>query len=192
VAPELRRLAPPIGEALDRAISEFNCVPEDRQDDPVAETVCDFLRRRKFEPGIRSGISSTYLFIDPETAPPLVGYATLTFDSIRLTNSEKKKFEDLAGIRQFGALRIQMIGVDRRHHGTGYGKLLLESITGLARQLRSTVACRYILADANLRRVEWYEGRGFVPNQHETETERLRKRGRSVSMRFDLHDLPEE
>lgn len=191
MAPELRRLAPPVGEALGKAISEFNCVPDDRQDDPVAETVCDFLRTGKYEPGIRSGISSTYLFIGPDESPELIGYATLTFDSIRLTNSEKKKFEDLAGIRQFGALRIQMIGVDLRHHSRGYGQLLLESITGLARQLRSTVACRYILADANLRRVEWYEGRGFVKNQHETEIKRLEERGRSVSMRFDLLDLPE-
>lgn len=154
--------------------------------------MCDFLRTGKYEPGIRSGISSTYLFVDPEESPELVGYATLTFDSIRLTNSEKKRFEDLAGIRQFGAMRIQMIGVDTRHHDRGYGKLLLESITGVARQLRGTVACRYILADANLRRVEWYEDRGFVPNQHKTEIDRLKERGRSVSMRFDLLDLPED
>jgi GNAT superfamily N-acetyltransferase len=181
-------LAPPIGEALDQALGEFNCVPDDGQHDPVAETVCEFLRTGKFEPGIRAGFSSTYLFLDPEASPRLVGYATMTFDSIRLTNSEKKKFEDLAGIRQFGALRIQMIGIDTRHHGSGYGKLLLESITGIARQLRDTVACRYILADANLRRVQWYERRGFVLNRASTEIERLEEGGRSVSMRFDLHD----
>jgi ribosomal protein S18 acetylase RimI-like enzyme len=180
-----------VGEALSQAISEFNCVPGDDQDDPVAETVCTFLRTGKFEAGIRAGFSSTYLFVDPDVSPELVGYATLTFDSIRLTNSEKQKFEDLAGIRQFGALRIQMIGVDTRHHGRGYGKLLLESITGVARQLRETVACRYILADANQRRVEWYESRGFVPNRARAEIERLEEGGRSVSMRFDLLDLPD-
>lgn len=78
------------------------------------------------------GISSTYLLLDPEKDPLLVGYATLTFDSVRLTNSEKKEMEELNGISQFGAVRIQMIGVDHRHQRTRCGSDLLEG--GLPRR----------------------------------------------------------
>lgn len=52
----------------------------------------------RFEPGIRHGISATYLLLDPEATPQLLGYATLTFDSVRLTNSERKN----ANIRKVG------------------------------------------------------------------------------------------
>lgn len=186
MAPTLRRLALPIGDSLTRAISDFNCVADGDADDPVAETICEFLVSGQFEPGLRSGISSTYLFVDPEQSPELVGYATLTFDSVRLTSTERQRLEDLAGIRQFGALRIQMIGIDHRLQRNGNGRALLEAITGVARQTASAVAFRYLLADANLRKVEWYENAGFVRNQHRTEVDRLERRGRSVSMRLDL------
>lgn len=117
----------------------------------------------------------------------LVGYATLTFDSVRLTNAEKRKMEELVGIAEFGAVRIQMIGVDRRHQNKRYGIALLEAITGVARKLSEVVAVRYLLADANIRKVAWYEARGFVPNRAKVERERPDPE-RSVSMRLDLLD----
>lgn len=117
----------------------------------------------------------------------MVGYATLTFDSVRLTNTEKRRMEELVGIAEFGAVRIQMIGVDHRHQGTRCGIGLLEAITGLARKLSQDVAVRFLLADANLRKVAWYEARGFVANRAERERDRTDPE-RSVSMRLDLLD----
>jgi GNAT superfamily N-acetyltransferase len=190
LATEFRRLELPVGGSLSAAIADFDCVPKDGEADKVAETVCEFFRTHKFEAGIRGGFSSTYLLVDPDRNPALVGYATLTYDSIRLTNTEKRQMEDLAGIRQFGALRIQMIGVDHRHHRSGCGAELLRSITGLARRLSDEVAVRFILADANVRKVTWYEDAGFVPNRSDSETKRVDP-DRSVSMRLDLIDLPE-
>ena len=118
------------------------------EDDPVAQNVHSFLTDRRFEPGIEHGISATYLLIDQEKDPAILGYATLTLDSVRLTNTEKKKMESLVGIADFGAVRIQMIGVDHRHQRCGCGNELLEGITGLARRLSEHVAVRFILADA--------------------------------------------
>jgi GNAT superfamily N-acetyltransferase len=158
---------------------------ESHDGDPVAENVNGFLTDRRYEPGLRHGISSTYLFIDGEADPPLVGYATLTFDSVRLTNSEKRQLEDLVGIAEFGAVRIQMIGVDRRHQGTRCGIALLEAITGLARKLSQDLAVRFLLADANIKKVEWYEAAGFVRNQAKRYKERPNPE-RSISMRLDL------
>lgn len=185
MAPQLRRLALPIDEHLSRVIAEFDCLGDDHEGDPVAENVNGFLADGRFKPGLEHGISSTYLFLDPDTDPVLVGYATLTLDSVRLTNSEKRQMEELVGIAEFGAVRIQMIGVDHRHQGTRCGIGLLEAITGLARKLSQDVAVRFLLADANIRKVAWYEARGFVANRAERERGRTNPE-RSVSMRLDL------
>jgi ribosomal protein S18 acetylase RimI-like enzyme len=185
LAPQLRRLALPVDEQLSRVIAAFDCLGERHHGDPVAKNVNGFLADRRYEPGLEHGISSTYLFIDPEVDPPLVGYATLTFDSVRLTNAEKRQMEDLIGIAEFGAVRIQMIGIDHHHQGTHCGVALLEAITGLARKLSQDVAVRFLLADANVRMVAWYEAAGFVANKSERERGRTDPE-RSVSMRLDL------
>lgn len=121
----------------------------------------------------------------------LVGYATLTFDSVRLTKTEKQRMEDV-GFSDFGALRIQMFGIDHRHQGAHLGIALLQAVTGLARKVSQDVAARFLLADANVRRTEWYEAAGFVRNQAKRYRERPDPE-RSISMRLDLLDaLPEE
>jgi len=185
LAPQFSRLALPVAEQLSSALGDFNCLGVTHADDPVAKNVNGFLADGRFEPGIRHGISATYLLLDPEATPQLLGYATLTFDSVRLTNSEKRQMEDLAGIAEFGALRIQMIGVDHRCQKCGHGGILLEGITGLARKLSADVAVRFLLADANIRKVDWYEAAGFVANNAEKERDRTDPE-RSVSMRLDL------
>jgi hypothetical protein len=178
-------LALPVDGQLSRVIAEFDCLGESHDGDPVAENVNGFLADRRYEPGLRRGISSTYLFIDPDVVPPLVGYATLTFDSVRLTDAEKRQMEDLVGIAEFGAVRIQMIGIDCRHQGTHCGIALLQAITGLARKLSQDIAVRFLLADANIKKVEWYEAAGFVRNQAKRYRERPDPE-RSTSMRLDL------
>ena len=185
MAPQLRRLALPVADSLSLAIGEFDCLGAGHDDDPVAENVNGFLANGRFEPGLRHGISTTYLLIDADAEPALIGYATLTFDAVRLTNSEKKRMEDLAGIAEFGALRIQMIGIDHRHQRDGHGRTLLEAVTGLGRKLSNDVAVRFLLADANVRKVKWYENAGFVRNMAQKEIGRLDPE-RSVSMRLDL------
>lgn len=187
MARQLRQLGLPIEDPLFRAIRAFDCLGTEHADDPVAENVNGFLVEGRFLPGLEQGISSTYLLLDREMDPLLIGYVTLTFDSVRLTNAEKRRMDDLLGIREFGALRIQMIGIDQRHQGKGYGSALLEGVTGLARKLSHDVALRFLLADANVRKVRWYEAHGFVANRAERERSRINPE-RSVSMRLDLLD----
>jgi ribosomal protein S18 acetylase RimI-like enzyme len=187
LAQQLRQLALPIDDRLFRAIRNFDCLGDGDADDLVARNVNGFLVDGRFLPGLEQGISSTYLLLDQEVDPPLVGYATLTFDSVRLTNAEKHEMEELFGIGEFGALRIQMIGIDHRYQGMGYGTALLEAIAGLARRLSRDVALRFLLADANVRKVKWYGAQGFVTNRAERERQRTDPE-RSVSMRLDLLD----
>lgn len=184
MAPQLRRLALPVDDQLSQVIADFDCVGEDHAGDPVAENVCGFLTERRYGQGLRHGLSATYLLTDTDADPLLLGYATLTFDSVRLTKTEKKRMEDVE-FSDFGALRIQMLGVDHRHQRNGFGLDLLRGITGLARKLSENVAVRYLLADANVRKADWYEAAGFVKNEAEKETKRLNPK-RSVSMRLDL------
>ena len=184
MAPQLRRLALPVAAPLSKAISEFNCLGEGHSEDPVAENVNGFLADGRFVDGLRHEVSATYLWVDYESTPQIIGYSTLTFDSVRLTNTEKKRMEGI-GFSDFGALRIQMIGVDHRHQGNGHGSELLRSVTGLARKLSVDVAVRFLLADANVRKVGWYENAGFVRNQSPVYAKRPDPE-RSVSMRLDL------
>lgn len=186
MAPQLRRLALPVDEPLSQVIADFDCVGEGHAGDPVAKNVCDFLTSRRYEQGLRHGLSATYLLTDPDADPLLLGFATLTFDSVRLTKTEKKRMEDVE-FSDFGALRIQMIGIDHRHQRNRFGLELLRGITGLARRLSEDVAVRFLLADANVRMVDWYEAAGFVRNEAQKEVKRLDPE-RSVSMRLDLLD----
>lgn len=184
MAPQLRRLALPVDEQLSRVIADFDCLGEGHANDPVAENVCGFLTDGRYEPGLRHHVSATYLLIDNDADPQLLGYATLTFDSVRLTDAEKQRMEDV-DFPDFGAVRIQMLGVDHRHQCNGNGAFLLNNITGLARRLSQDVAVRFLIADANVRKVEWYESMGFIRNEAKKETRRLNPE-RSVSMRLDL------
>jgi ribosomal protein S18 acetylase RimI-like enzyme len=186
LAADLRRLALPIDADLAQVIRAFDCVGEANAGDPVAENVCGFLNDERYEQGLRHGLSATYILLDVAAGPPLLGYATLTLDSVRLTKTEKERMEDVE-FSDFGALRIQMLGVDHRHQCQGHGSDILRRVTGLARKLSENVAVRYLLADANVRKVEWYERSGFVANQAEKEKRRIDPT-RSVSMRLDLLD----
>lgn len=182
----MRRLALPIDSELSRVIEAFDCVGESNAGDPVAENVRGFLADGRYAQGLRHGLSATYILLDLDREPLLVGYATLTLDSVRLTNSEKKRMQDVE-FSDFGALRIQMIGIDHSHQCQGHGSELLRRITGLARKLSEDVAVRYLLADANVRKVDWYERAGFVQNKARRERRRIDPE-RSVSMRLDLLD----
>jgi ribosomal protein S18 acetylase RimI-like enzyme len=185
VAPRFRRLALPLGDLLARSLEAFDCLGPDHDGDPVAENVNGFLTDGRFESGLRHGVSATYVLVDPTAAPALIGYVALSFDSVRLTNAEKKRMEDLTGVADFGALRIQMIGIDQRHQCRGHGHTLLRGVTGLARMVSHDVAVRYLLADANVNKVPWYENAGFVRNRAQKEIDRLNPE-RSISMRLDL------
>lgn len=184
MTPTLGRLALPLSDDLGAAVEGFDCVGELHADDDVARNVCEFLRTHRYRSGVEHGFTATYLLLDSEVEPRLVGYATLALDAVRLTNSEMRQFGADLGYSDFGAVRIQMIGVDSRLQGRGYGRALLEAVTERARRVSEAVPARFLLADANVRQVGWYERRGFVANR--AKAERTANPERTISMRLDL------
>jgi ribosomal protein S18 acetylase RimI-like enzyme len=187
MAPSLGRLALPLSAELTEALEGFDCVGDRHGDDKVAADVCAFLRSHGYRSGIEHGFSATCLYIDPDLEKQIIGYVTLTLSEVRLTNTERRAFGDVP-FSGFGAVKIAMIGVDCEYQRSGYGAMILEAVTEISRRFEATVPARFLLADANVRQVKWYEARGFVPNEAKREKER--GSGRTVSMRLDLTPPP--
>lgn len=80
-----------------------------------------------------------------------------------------------------------MIGIDSRHQGAGYGRKLVQLATALARN-QPWIPPRFLLADANIRQLDWYERQGFVANRARREVISGARAQRVISMRLDLQD----
>lgn len=187
----LARLTLPVPAEIEEAIARFDCVGEANADDPVAQEVLDFLRDGDYAGGIEYGYSTTYLLLDPDEHPnEILGYLTLSIDSIRLTASEKRAL-DKPNFGDFGAARIVMVGVDHRHTANGYGEYLVLAAIDFTHKISELVALRFVVADANIRKQEWYERRGFVVNRSKDENDPNDPSPETISMRFDVRAAPE-
>ncbi|MDX6672114.1 MAG: Acetyltransferase domain [Solirubrobacteraceae bacterium] len=191
MAPTLSRLTLPVSALLNEAISSFDCIGEAEAGDSVAEEVRDFLKDGDYVEGIEHGYSATYLLIDPDQRPAeLLGYITVSLDSIRLTDGEKKAL-GRPDFGDFGAVRIVMVGVDRRFVGRGYGGELVSAVVDFAGEIGEFVPVRFVVADANVRKQEWYEDRGFVVNRSKIENDPEDPSPETISMRLDLRADPD-
>ena len=113
----------------------------------------------------------------------ILGFVSLSFSSIILTNSEKGSFRSVR--TAFGAVRVGSIGTAIQYQGRSCGSTLLHAAVGLAHRVSELIGVRFLVADANNDHVDWYGRRGWVPNDARRERDRLE--GRSLtSMRFDL------
>lgn len=184
MALEFRVLELPLADEIETAIAAFDCCGEERAGDPVAVEVRDFLREQQFVQGIEEGFSTTYLILDLELDPFLLGYLTLSIDSVRLSEAEKRALSS-PHFADFGAIRIVMIGTDVRHKGKRLGEFIVKWATGAARAISGYVAVRFLVADANVRLQSWYEGQKFEVNRSPYENPDAPGRT-TVSMRLDL------
>jgi ribosomal protein S18 acetylase RimI-like enzyme len=187
-------LEPPLGEGLMDALESFDCVRSYSGGEPDAGElmVREFLAHAAVR-AADAGASTTYVASDPELAGGVVlGYITLTLSHVRLTAGEKRAggMRDAWGA-DFGALRIGMIGTDRRYAGQGFGHRLLQTAIDSAVVMSEQVTVRFIIADAVDTQLAWYERQGFVVNRSRAELERLARVRESTgvaatSMRLDL------
>jgi ribosomal protein S18 acetylase RimI-like enzyme len=118
-----------------------------------------------------------------------VGYVTLAVDVVRLSAGKRERL-GRTNFPDFGAMRLVMIGVDADFHGRGIGDTLLKWTVGKARSLAEEVAFRFVLADVNLVRKNWYDKRQFQVNRAAIYKPEEPERS-TVSMLLDLMETEE-
>jgi GNAT superfamily N-acetyltransferase len=135
-----------------------------------------------------AGVSRSYLVLLNDK---LVGYFTVSADSIRLDTKERP-----AKVRypNAPAIKLGRMGVHLSYWGRGAGEWILDNVVGLAQLLSEQVGIRYVTLDALQRPklISLYQSYGFVRNKEESKTQRLIRKLKSgqelphVSMRYDI------
>lgn len=122
----------------------------------------------------------------------VLGYMTLSADSIKLKQQEKEEHcIRKAPFLTIPALKVGKLAVNREIPDElkmkGYGSFLLELAKYYALELNdSGIACRFLTVDADIEHnadtVEFYRKNGFVENL----ANKSRKPKHSISMRLDI------
>lgn len=137
-------------------------------------------------------ISKTFIMIHNVTNE-LVGYFTLSADTIKLTPAEKKQ-EDLDDVpfMSLPAIKVGKLAINKslseKAKKKGYGSFAIEmAITKAYEVLKTGVACRFITVDADIEyypnTTEFYEKNGFVRNEQKPS-----KNSKTISMRKNIFD----
>lgn len=137
----------------------------------------------------QSNVSRTHLLIDKKTKK-LIGYMTLSADSISLSNDEKSASKmDSVPFASIPALKVGKLAIssEEEYKKKGYGSFLLEMARAHAFRMNTLgIACRFITVDAdveyNSKTVEFYEKNGFVYNKQN----RRKSAYKTISMRKDI------
>ena len=137
------------------------------------------------------GISTTYVMIHNSTNE-LIGYFSLSSDTIKLTTSEKEQaklgdvsFMSLPAIKM-GKLAINK-SLSEKAQRKGYGSFAIEMAIAKAYEvLKTGVACRFLTVDADIEynpeTPNFYLKNGFVRN----ESIKPKEQAKTISMRKDI------
>ena len=136
-------------------------------------------------------VSKTFLLIHRKT-DELLGYMTLSADSIKLTKDEKE-MHDLSKIPYAAvpAIKVGKLAVNQDVSNIvkrkGYGSFLLDTARGQAFDMNDMgVACRFLTVDADIEynqdTPQFYEKNGFVENL----SNKSRNPKHTISMRKDI------
>jgi ribosomal protein S18 acetylase RimI-like enzyme len=169
---------PPLAVGLRRLVDEFDC-SSIYPDDEIAVEVDRFLRHGMVR-DLRYRTSSTFVALSERSEhADLMGYVTVCLGSIQLTEPERDDVGAPPFISSFGAIKIAMLGVDRRHRHKGVGEALVDYVVARSRRVADLFAVRFVCADVNPNVIDWYAQQDFVA------CEKGHRRG-TTSMRLDL------
>lgn len=143
-------------------------------------------------------ISRTHLLFDREF-DELIGYITLSCDTISLSKKEKSMHElDDVKFISMPALKIGKLAVNKKIKNCrkGYGSFLIEMARAYIAQLNENgVACRFLTVDADIeydeKTIEFYKKNGFIINNRLEYKERAEKY-KTISMRKDTFKIENE
>lgn len=137
-------------------------------------------------------ICKTYLMIHKKTNE-LVGYFTLSADSIKLAPEEKTKDNlDEVVFRSIPAIKLGKLAINQKLSSDatrkGYASFAIEQACRIANDINNNyAACRFLTVDADIQycktTTEFYEKNNFVYNQANKN-----KNATTVSMRRDIFE----
>ncbi len=142
----------------------------------------------------KSKISNVHLLLHKETHE-LLGYMTLSCDTISLSRKEKEQhhLQDVKFI-SMPAIKIGKLAINKEISNSikkkGYGSFLLEMARAYAFQLNEDgVACRFLTVDADVEYKKdtpnFYVKNGFIINNRE-EYKQQAEQYQTISMRKDI------
>jgi GNAT superfamily N-acetyltransferase len=113
----------------------------------------------------------------------LIGYYTLSCDSIRLEMDEiTSTFRIGKPMSSFPAIKLARMAFTKDCQNQGCGTFIINIVRGFAHKLNKEGAgCRFITVDAYPNRVNFYLKRGFKHNVH-----RAYKKKNHPSLRLDV------
>jgi ribosomal protein S18 acetylase RimI-like enzyme len=134
-------------------------------------------------------LARTYAAFDDEDPQRVKAYVTLVCGEVVTENGENGLVVENGlhyPYRQYPAVKIARLAVDRRLAGQQIGRRLVELSIGISKDvICPAVGCRFIVVDAKKQSVGFYEKCGFTS----LDTPGNRERDEPV-MFIDLHKLP--
>jgi GNAT superfamily N-acetyltransferase len=118
-----------------------------------------FFQRYAGQNQFRHHIGTTYVAVDE--GDTIAGFATVTASEIApeiVGGAKRKRLPNYP----LPVLRLARLAVDEHYKGVGVGRLLLQFVFGLARQMADDIGCVGIIVDAKPGAVVFYEKLGFV------------------------------
>ena len=93
----------------------------------------------------------------------LIGFFTISAAWIRVKRVEPRdQVQELEEMEYYPALLIGQLAVDKRFEKQGVGKMLLQTIYGIAVQLQERIGIRFLLLSATPTSLSWWTARGFI------------------------------
>lgn len=139
------------------------------------------------------GVTRTFLLFHIETQE-LIGYYSLSADTVRLTIDEKAGTElEKVDFMALPALKLGKLAINKalseKAQRKGYGSFVLDLVNTYAYEmLENGVACRFVVVDADIEydtdTPEFYRKNGFIVNQ----SRKRKNSDKTVSMRRDIFD----
>jgi predicted GNAT family N-acyltransferase len=125
--------------------------------------------------------TTVFLFIDKKKEE-IVGFCTVSCNSIKLKDSEKEECKDMnCTLKEFPGIKVGRLGVDKKVKKQGIGSAILKWAIGYSLDMSDKIACRFVIVDAYQHLESWYNKQGFVRNEVHNNKNRD-----TISMRYDL------
>lgn len=126
----------------------------------------DFLRRTARQHRDK-GLSNTYVLLNENAQHDILGFFTLSFLEVDITSLPSEVSRRLPKSARVPAAKLARLAVDQRHHGKGYGAILLsDAIKRIAGTVRESGAVVGLFVDAKDESAKrFYLRFGFIPLQ---------------------------